>query len=348
MLFLFTAIFGLIGAPLAFFGLLAVIATPSTTSFALFGFGLAFFSASLMIFRLGQAPERLIFDNERGWLCIEEKKGRKIQRAYLPYSDIDLLSMREHTTSSDGSKSTSYIVYFVKNDGAMWDLYSSNFSSKAEAFLEEFERRVDFSRETDFVDASPPEGVFEIVEGGERTLIRWKPPHEVFKTIVGLSFVGGFACMFVGFLWGEISTTVGVVVASIFGLLMLAMLYNLFSVLGAKKVIEVNRDTLRMYQEGGLFKKKSYELPLKDLQAICFDFDQSRHEGVIQLLRAEDIDLRERMKVGAISLDDIWQLAKLNSAERRIETGNLTIGEKLYLEQLLEDLIFEHAGHEVE
>ena len=348
VLVVLTTIFGLIGAPLALFGLLAVIVKPEAMSFAFFGFGLAFFSASLLIFRLGQAPERLIFDNERGWLCIEEKKGRATQRAYLPYTDILTFRMERYVGTSGDSSMPWFIVFLVKQDGAFWELYTSRSEEASREVFVYLQEHVDLSKEPGFVDASPPKDVFEVLEEAHRTLVTWKAPAALSKYLFAFFILLALSSVVAGIvLDGGMPFFLGCGLAAFLGVLWLLIGYSFFANLSAKMVVEVRKKELEVRQEGGITHKQPFTLPLFKLKALCFDMSTEQQETALQCLTEQDIREREEMKEGVVSFDDVWASIVFNDSAYSIETGRLTVGERLYLEQLLEDVIFERANRDV-
>ncbi|HAA56011.1 MAG TPA: hypothetical protein DCE42_14700 [Myxococcales bacterium] len=342
------AVMALIGSVISVVGGISVQQEFQLSNVLILGFGVSLIGLACVLNWFVNVPDKLVFDNERGWLCIEEKKGRATQRAYLPYTDILTFRMERYVGTSGDSSTPWFIVFLVKQDGAFWELYTSRSEETSREVFVYLQEHVDLSKEPDFVDASPPQDVFEVLEEPHRTLVTWKAPAALSKYLFAFFILLALSSVVSGIvLYGGMPLFLGGGLAAFLGMLWLLIGYSFFANLSAKMMVEVRKKELEVRQEGGITHKQPFTLPLFKLKALCFDVSSEQQEAALQCLTEQDIREREEMKEGTISFDEVWASIVFNDSTHSIETGRLTIGERLYLEQLLEDVIFERANRDV-
>lgn len=109
-----------------------------------------------------QRPRRMVFDNGRGVLWIEEH-GLK---AHIPYDDIDRFVWEEREIHSSEGKDIQFVTSMRLADGTVWDISSLSSEKPSVALFGELRERVDFSV-TPVLPGDADEDVFSQDSDGE-------------------------------------------------------------------------------------------------------------------------------------------------------------------------------------
>lgn len=343
--YVMVVILGLLGAPLSLVALVAITASePNFMAHLLGGMGMGFFGFSILLAVFWDLPKRFFFDNNKGMLFVEAKdKTGKLTSFALPYEEIDQFVTIEHTTSDSEGSSTSYCTELYKTDGASWRFTQEGSFETADNMTQYLTEFVDLEVETEEEPALPTDE-FSVHEEENSTYLAWHLRQPLGRSLVLLFIVSGFGLIGRGLLLDQPGAISWVVLAFVV-LVMASILYNIIASFGSRMVIEVTEDQLRAYQKGGLPIKKSFTMPLNQLDAIMFNFvPNSQGNAELQLLNAEQRDLFIRFKTGNVRPNDLMEFIKAKWNIKKLPIEALSFGGRMALEHRLQEIIQERNG----
>lgn len=314
------------------------------TTYFLTGFGSVFTGGALLLLFWVKIPQRLIFDNDRAALLIEEtsSSGKK-QQTPLPYDDIEAFQLRTKIQTSQRSRSVHYLVDVVKSDGALWTVYSSQNKAKSEDILRVLQSQVSLNRSYSGDPVAFTLPSFVITEQGDQTEVSW-PLRLSFGRFLAFSLV--FAGFFL-VIWGSRPKMPGVLfylVTGFLSVITLLFLYSQISALGKRQVVVVDKHDMRVFQRGGLFPAGAYSIPYAELKAILFNFSPNQEDSALYLLRNDEFDIFHRSKQGDFELMELSNILGVLLRIKRIHLQGYSVAEMLYVEQLLQRLIKQQTG----
>jgi SAM-dependent methyltransferase len=138
---------------------------------------------------------RSYFDTVNKRYYLEAKSG---ESGYIPFDEIDSLGMRREIVSGNKSSTTYYIVYFVKKDGAWWDVYSYMSEGEALSKLKELQERVHFDRDEEFnlLETEKESNLFSFAEKENGVLFKWGEQVSMLYRVLGILAVVSFLSTF--------------------------------------------------------------------------------------------------------------------------------------------------------
>ncbi|MFT5617379.1 MAG: hypothetical protein ACI85I_000598 [Arenicella sp.] len=351
-LWIFIILFGLIGGIPLVISLLSFVADgiieteSDEVSVMLLGFGLIFFSASMLMFASRFSfPKYFIFNHAKGALQIKHKSIEEEAVAEIPYTSIQSFGLRRKvSTSSSGSsgssRSVSYIVSILKKDGSNWDLNSFSKESKALKLKSILETEVNLSTPiSNPIPPKVPEDV-QLVQSGGNISFLWR--NKVTATYILVFFVlAGFGTIGFGVYLMDGS---GVAVFVITGFILIVaslMIYKIYANLTTDHKLTITSDELQIIKN----EKIKKQIPLMNIASIRLDFGESMSDSQIKILNHEQHDyVREKMDSKQIGLSDISDLISLAKNSITLEMDGLDMIGKIQMEQMLERIILEKGG----
>ncbi|MCB9638553.1 MAG: hypothetical protein H6727_06545 [Myxococcales bacterium] len=341
------------GFPLSLVGIMALMPSKEPVAenvFFLGGIGIAFVGASILMLFAWKIPKRFIFDNEQGFLIVEEDDKKSKIHATIPYQDIRDFRTTSRQTGTEGGMS--YQTEISKKDGSYWALYSSGSQEKADSLTQYLQKYVDLEKQVPPAEL-PRYKKIDIDEQDGRTKLSWKinPP---FAQTLALSLVmGGFAMTVYELL--KTPSMITLAATGFIGLIIVLFAVGRLIALGAKHVIEMDDTQLKFSRVGGIFPRQLLALPLREIAAIHFKFEpntqgdalflmnEAQYQGFATLDQAMAEDDEEPSPAQNIS--HALDLFKAMYQTPRIQTDGLSFGERTYLEQLLQEKIEQRTGH---
>lgn len=312
-------------------------------SYLLTGGGLIFTGGGFLILS-SRLPKKLEFCNDQAALIIHEGLGSSVPPVILPYDDIEGFQIRRHVSRSGRTTSVQWVVDLLKTDGAFWTLYSSNSEAKSEKLLSKLIERVNLSREfSGSVLDRPIKGV-SFSESQGNLEIKWPVRFQMSRLILFVMVFCGFGVV----VWGA-RPDMGAIaygVLGFLGLIFALFLYSVFASIGKTQIVSVSEDTITASQKGGLLPSgHGFSLPIKDCKAILFNYSINSEDSALFFLRESERENIKRMKQGDVGLSDLGSIVSMAMNANVIHLQGHTIGEMLYVEQLLQDKIAERSGH---
>ncbi len=306
------------------------------------GFGMLMITGGIMLNTQIKIPEYLIFDNVNGqFRLIEGKKDTKEFSAF-PYSHIAGFHTRIHRSN----RSSFHVVEMEKKDGAFWTIYSSASEKKAKNFLDELAKLVDLKNQGREQSLEKGSTGFDVTREQGKSAIQWKKRFGALSYLFSFTVIASMGMIIYGILEKE-EGNIGVYIAAGFIILIsLLFLFNMINGIGKVSVVEITDNALSFYSKGGIFKGNSFSLPLKDIESVLFNFSTSQMDSTIYLLRAEEKALLQKIKRGTISLDQIITALSLMMKIKKLDAGSLATGDKIRLENSIQELIREKTGRD--
>ena len=338
--------------------------------FILTGIGLAFYIAGVLgASYQNKLPAKLVFNNASGKLLIFDKVAKRsksknadlsgqaaannsnttAESTFLSYSDIDSFGVREFRTNN----STSYAAYLKKTDGAVWDLFQSNFKKKAEQVFQTIKSNVniDLARSEDFwgsenqalEDVIERQTGFRIIKEGQSRLIQWMRKSNLLSTLLILLFIAGFNLVFIGARsqMTQTATFIAFTVLAIFdSIILVALLLN-----------SVTRFVLKITPDAVIYSKlrfnrtsKTKTISLADLHSVSFHFSLTAGKTALFLADQQQADLLNRTYSNNIALSDVLAAIKAQTGSIKIHGASLSFSQKLQLEKAIQALIRQVSG----
>lgn len=321
----------LLGLPATLLGAFVALADPLLGA-KIAGFGLAFLGGSVLLLTRRAGPAAFVFDDASGALLAYRSSNlTETPIGSLPYSAIKRLAVNKQVSSGSEGRSVSYAFDIVKRDGVNWSLYTSQSRRKVEQLLEKVTDAC--SLDAGGTESSVPEsGTFEVRREAERTVIRFRKPYRVITQIAALMAVGGISLAVLGFR-DQIPEIVFYAFFGIIALVLAAVVVG--TVDGVKKhgVLTITSDSFRSDQEGGILKGW-FEEPISELHAVSFSYKPNEEQRVVMLLNRAQYDIL----TGPLPSDAMSALnfGMTLVATRKIEVGEMSLAQKLELEQLIQ------------
>ncbi len=330
-----------LGLPFFLAGLL-MLTEPGSSAFFFSGIGLLFCSFSFILTTQIKLPENLIFDNITGHLKIKESGSGKEEYTAFSYGEIRNITRRLHNRG----ESTFHVVELEKKDGAFWTLYQSSSEKKAEKVLAEIKKNVNLEKRG---ENPKPDGLqrnFLTKREGKSSEVRWKMRKSFSRNILSILVISSFSLMFYGmdsFIESETAYSIGVLfIVAVASLFIFFSFYNT----GRIHTVAINSTLLR-YSSTGLFSRnRGFNIPLSAIDAVLFNFSTNMLENSIYIMKKSETEVFQRVKRGNIDLMDIKKALLLLLNIKKINTGVLTVREKIELESIIQELIRERTGRE--
>jgi hypothetical protein len=304
------------------------------------GMGLLFLVGGLMTATQLRIPEYIIFDNKKGDVIIKEKTRGEWESAIIPYGDIEGFQVRYHASHNYGS----HVVEMKKKDGAFWTIYSDRKESKAVLFRDQLARSVNLEAGGGDLPGEEAPRKIEVIRGPESTSVQWKRSNSLAGAVLGNLAVLSMAMVIYGarpIMESEAAFYVG---AGFIGFITILMLFHTIDALGRKHVLEITHDGLTYYSKGGITKGPGYSIPFTELDSVIFNFSTTQSEMAVYLLRKGEKALFQSVKRGSYAKADFFKALTLMRKIRKVDVGQLSTGDRIRLEALLQNLIHEKSG----
>ena len=304
------------------------------------GMGLIFLTGGIMISTQIKIPEYLVFDDSSGLFRIKGKKNIEAEQASIPYSEIEGFHVRYHINDNYGY----YVVEMIKKDGAFWTIYTSKNKKKADDFCSMLAGRINLKANPGVIASDIKLHNIDVASSGESSVLTWENRYSFKSYCFLILILSSFGMVMYGsrpFAGGIIQYIVAV---SFIALLSIVVIVSLINNIGRKHVIEISHDIFSYRKTGGIIKKGSFSLPVGDIGAILFNFSTSRLETVIYILQRGEIDTFQEIMRGTYKKSDLISAVKFMIGVKKIQVGELTIADKINLENLLQKLVEEKSG----
>ena len=331
-----------VGLPMSIAGLVGLAFLPSAhpAPITLLGAGLFVAALGQLVSTQFRAPKRLIFDNARAQLLIDETGREDDHAAIVPFEAIEGFRWLPHAAlSGAGHGSLSAVVEMTKHNGAVWTLSLLPSVEEAEAVAATLLGRLNLEQPG---TPSPPHDpkLVRVEQKGDETILSWKRRYSIAQSALLFAASAGLATAVFG-------TRVLVSSALLYGALGCATvlaalaLYALFIAAVRSRRIVISSDRLRANCRVG--RIGNVRVPLDEIDAVVFHFAPSQRD-MLFVLRADERKRLMALTRGKVSLEDALAARAMSSKLARIEVGDLTMPEKLNLEHLLRRLIHERTG----
>ncbi len=327
------------GLPFLLAGLIMML-DPGRIAFFWAGTGLLFCSFSVILVTQITLPENLIFDNLTGQMKIRESRAGEDEYIAFPYEEISNINKRLHRSGD-----TSYhVVELEKKDGSFWTLYQSSSEKKSESVLAEIMKYVNRETSGNAPDPGQFSSIFSIKRDGAGSSVSWTMKKSLSNNILGVFVIGSFVMILYGmesFVESETAYTLAIVFITA-----VASLFIFFSFYNAGRIhtVTVTEKLLRFSSTGIFSKNRGFNMPLSVIDAVLFNFSINLPENSLFIMKKNETELFQRVKRGKIDLVDIKSAILLLLNIKKINTGALTIREKIQLESIIQELIKEKSG----
>lgn len=323
ILFLFLGFFFLLGIILLLMGLIGIGANgdllegikfilPGTTIFLFVSLGILYSKISSRTKITGS-----YFDTVNKRYYLETKNG---ESGFIPFGEIDSLAMRKEVVSGNKSSTTYYVVYFIKKDGAWWDIFSYGNEITALKKLNDLQAKVklDSAEEFNLLEKEKSSELFSFQEKTDSVLFSWGEQVSFLYRVLGvlavLSFLGTFWIITSAI--GE-SGVIGYYILSAFSILFGGLvLYSLFkSIFGYTNYeLEISKDKITFSGVKKDKRKVFAEVPSIEIKFTQYSFNIHRSDifngQEIYLLNQEFAEKLGKYKKGEFGLGEIFGLLK--------------------------------------
>lgn len=335
-----------VGAPLAVAGLVALAVLPWShpAPLMLVGCGVCLAALCELVSTQLRAPRRLVFDNRRRQLLIDETGRDEARAAVVPYTDIEGFRWLPHASlSGAGHGSPAAVVEMTKRNGAVWLLSRLPSATDAQQLAETLRERVVL------VDGSaadaPPSSTsdrIQVVTKGPITTLCWKRGYSILQAALLFASTSGLTLAVAG-ARPLLSTYLYYGAMSCACVLASLGLYALGSVAFRSRCVVITDNRLRAHCAGRIGR---ISIPLRRIDAVVFHFAPSQRDTIFVLREQERKRLGELTR-GQVTLADALAARALSSKVARIEVGDLRMPDKLRLERLLRAIIADQSGRRV-
>ncbi len=257
------------------------------------------------------------FDTVNNRYYMETKNG---ESGYIPFGEIDSLAMRREVVNGNKSSTTYYVIYFIKKDGAWWDVFSYMSEIGALKKLNELQEKVKFSRDQEFnlLETEKKSNLFSFAEKDNRVVFKWGEQISTLYRVLGILAVVSFLSTFgiIGSLTVEVGSFgfyVLMLFITIFGA---AALYGLFkSIFGYKDYeLEISKEKIIFFGIKKDKKKILSEIPTNEVKFTQYSFNIVKQDifngQEIFLLNQEFADKLNKYKKGDFGIMEIISLMK--------------------------------------
>ena len=323
ILFIILGILLLFGISLLAIGLLSIGANGDLLE------GIKFFLPGLTIFLLASlgflyskisSRTKIVgayFDIENNRYYLETKNG---ESGFIPFSEIDSFAMRREVVSGNKSSTTYFVVYFIKKDGAWWDIVSYGSEVAALKKLNEIQEKVKLNSTEDFnlLESEKKSELFSFSEKSDSVIFAWSEQVSFLYRVLGvlavLSFLGSFWIITSAI--GE-AGAIGTYLLTAFSLLIGGLvIYSLVkSIFGYTDYeFEITKDKI-IFSGIKKDKKKIFtEVPVSEIKFTQYSFNIHRSDifngQEIYLLNQEFAEKLAKYKKGEFGFGEIFGLLK--------------------------------------
>ncbi len=327
-----------IGLPLTLAGFFVLLfAEGQSIAFMLAGIGICLMALGQLINNQFRAPRRLIFDNSRGYLLVDEARSKETHAATVPYGAIENFRWSPHTAlSGAGHASGTGVVEMTKRNGAVWTLSVLPTLAQAQELVETLRRGVDLESPVDRPSHLQAPRLIRVNETEEGAVVKWRRRYSIVQSALLFVAMMGLTVTVVG-AQSLVSTALYYGGLGVCGVLASLALFTTLSAALNTRRIELTADTLRA--NCGI-KRANIQVPLSQIDAVVFNFAPSQRDALFILNKAEREQLMELTR-GKVSLANAFAASALSGSIARIEVGDLTMPEKLNLEVLVQRLIIQ-------
>ena len=253
--------------------------------------------------------------NKRYYL--ETKNG---ESGFIPFGEIESLSMRKEVVSGNKSSTTYYVVYFIKKDGAWWDIVSYGSEITALKKLNDLQAKVklDSSEEFNLLEKEITSKLFSFQDKSDSVLFSWGEQVSFLYRVLGvlavLSFLGSF--WIISSTIGE-AGVIGNYLLSAFSILFGGLvLYSLFkSIFGYTNYeLEISKEKIIFFGVKKDKRKIFAEVPTSEIKFTQYSFNIHRSDifngQEIYLLNQEFAEKLAKYKKGEFGFGEIFGLLK--------------------------------------
>lgn len=320
------------GIPALIAGILMIIFPEGEAYFqyAIAGFGLVFTSGGIMLLTQLNAPERIIFNNSEGRIRLIEKNGENCE---IPYQDIDKFQVNKFKAQRSRE---SFNVDMIKNDGAIWTLFSSQSSKKADSFYTEIMENIDLSIKSESEISYTTPGNVTLTAAPEGTVISWKKKNSVPKSILGLMILAGFTMTVYGFTPGMAGSLKIYIAYGFISLIYILVIFYIITSFHRTYFIKISEGSVHHYSEGTFGKGYSFEIPASGISSVNFFFSMASGDSCIYFFTGDELEFMRKVKLGLLGLDDIIEAIFKMKKIRKIIPGDLNTSEKVSLEMMIQ------------
>lgn len=297
------------------------------------GFGLAFSGAGALVLSRRSGPGSFVFDDAEGALLVyASTEATGTPEGRLSYTEIEGFRVRRQVSSSNEGRSVRYALEIAKRDGVAWTLYTSQSERKARRLLDELRANCDPSKRSGRVGPLPESGTFRVTREPERTLIEFRKPFRLVTQLTALMTVGGISLAVLGFR-DQMPPAVFYAAFAFIVLVLAAVLLGAINGVNKHSVLSITPKYFRSDERGGIIKQW-FEEPLTNIHAVCFSYHPNQGQQSVMLLNRQQCDtLRQAIPDDALNA---LSAAVGMIGVRKIEVGELSLAQKLELEQIIQ------------
>lgn len=330
------AVLGVLGVPTALVGGLIALADPGLGALVA-GFGLAFSGATLLVVTREVGPGAFAFDDQaRALLAYRSPTARGEPEARMAYSQISELRVGRYESSSTDGRSVSFALDVVRRDGECWSLSTFHSQDKAEQLLALVQANLQLAPQPG--DAGRPaeqpisSGRFHVERTPDQTRVRFKKPYRLVTHAGGLLVISGICLALFGARY-QMPPFAFYIALGLLSFALAALLFGIVNGIGKHVVLLITQQNLRAQEEGGVIKAW-FEEPIAALHAVRLGFRPNRDDRMLLLLKQHEYAALARFREGNESNPVKLALALMSA--RKLEVGELSLAQKLELEQLIE------------
>jgi len=335
-----------VGVPISLTGIVLLVVMPSPPlATILIGSGLFVAAFAELISAQFRAPRRLVFDNDQGQLRIDATGRGEAHTAVLPYGAIEGFRWLPFSSLSGAGHGTpAAVVEMTKHNGAVWILGWLPTSAAAQAMAAELRRRVVLSSKAETGPVPASRGAFQVHHDGDRTEICWGRRFSMLQSgLLSVAMMGITGAVVGARPW--LSTYLYYGGLSCAGLIASLSLYGLMAAALRRRCITIDASRLKARCGGGRLARVS--MPRSEIDTVLSHFSPTQRDSLL-VLRAEERERLVRLTRGPMTLERALSARALSAKAARIEVGDLTMPDKLNLEQLVYEILQPDAARTVQ
>jgi len=352
-------LFPIIGLPVFLLGFLALLVDLTegngveAMDLILTGFGFTFTMAvGIMWTSRNSNPFQIVFDNSKGVVRLHQKRKDKTEATTeLPYDEIDGFYIRSEmgSSSSSGTRSTRYVVYWMKKDGSIWDLCSYNNRAKAETFQQKLIQGIQLNQSAQISkEAQLPESI-SLKKSVEGIALEWQnkiTSKFVFFVLVFIGFCLIDAGLFINWQQGESGTPFFIMTPFLTVIGGLMVYYSFKNMTTIYRLVITDSELIHEHVRNGQPTTKKSIL-LTEIAAISFDFKQVVGGSPLKILNHHEFGQIQNTLGGDFNVSDIGKLISMAMKSFQINIDALDVVDKVDLEKILQKVILEKGGVDV-
>jgi hypothetical protein len=267
------------------------------------------------------------------------------EKSFIPFSEINSLAIRKYVKN----KSTGYILYLEKKDGAYWDIQLYGGELTARKALNNLESKINFTSNSNFEAIEDTlETKFSKKQDSFSTLFHWKAETKLYKSILSffgiISFLIGF--IYILYLTGSMESTVKYFFIGFFILFTFIIVLSIFKqMFGYKEFeLEITNQELKLFGIKNKSRKQIQVMNLNEIVSTQFGYDilnqsnQSKRE--IHILNQEALDVYKKVKSDKFEIMDILStmqsMMQISKKIIKLEFEEFTVTEVLSFEKELD------------